>query len=527
MSRIIITFLIFQFNIGLSQIKYIIEDFEGIINEKICWEKNGLYTFGETSAEIKKHSENKNKVRLRNNFIKIRSDKKKSFGGFGKSINHYFSNLEDNDFLNFYYRKKSDEKNDTIQIEIQVNNNKIEKPKKYQVYIHLKNETEWNLTSIPLKLFKTEKHKKNNTEETLQLKGYFNQIIIKTNKPNTELDIDFLCFSNNELKNDFNIENNNERGVCLGIWTGKINKDNFTEAVNEFENGFQEFGNKKHLGIVHLFIPFFNEKDNKTENYFAIEKINEIIHKDYLPMLTLESKFDNNSIDQPNLSKIIEGKYDRIIEGLAIKLKSADGMILLRILHEFNGDWYPWSISKNKKDPQELREAFIHIVSIFKKQNVENVKFIWCPNSTSIPQEKWNLIAEAYPGDEYVDFTAMDIYNGAGQSETWQSFIKEGIATYYLLNKNFNDKPILICETASREKLKNEKGNGQTKSEWIEQMAQVLQFEMKNVKLLCWFNETDPFKIESSKASKESFYKNIIENPYFKEGVECIYDLMR
>lgn len=245
-------------------------------------------------------------------------------------------------------------------------------------------------------------------------------------------------------------------------------------------------------------------------------------------MITLENHFviTDTSIRQPNLYSITEGHFDSFFGYWANQIKEVKGTVLLRILHEFNGDWYPWCIVNNDKNPQLLAKAYRYIHNIFKENNVRNVKFIWCPNSMSIPQESWNYIMDAYPGNEYVDFVGLDVYNGAGKSVLWRSFRKEAIENYFVLTENFPAKPLFICEVASREKKSSEPASLQNKSEWIKQMSQALKSDMSKVRLLVWFNEKETFKISSSKETKNSFLEYIIKDKYFKNGTEYIFPML-
>ena len=515
----------------VSQIKFIVEDFEGLENTKDSKYKNGWYEFGKTSTHVKQHTEKINH-RLGEKYLTVLNKDKVSFGGFGKTVNHLIELRQDSDYINFYIHTFKEFRCDTLTIEILEDDNNDEQFEKdkddlWEYSYPIKKSIEWQLVSIPLNLFSSESQGGNNIFDVDHNSGRLIEINFNLQSLNGQFGIDFITFS------DLDLSKNNSKilqpgnGACLGLWAGKNSEDNFTENTKKIEQHFKNYGATKKMGIVHLFVPFFYENDEKTDNYFSVEKINNILHQDYIPMITLESRFGKVHKERSNLKKIIEGKYDPILENLANRIKKVDGMVLLRILHEFNGDWYPWSISKNNNNPEMLKAAFIHMHQIFQKENVENVKFIWCPNSTSIPQKNWNFMLEAYPGDEYVDFTGIDIYNGAGKSVCWKSFLMEGIEAYYLLNENFPNKPILICETASREKNNESEDHVQTKKEWIRQMSLSLKQEMKNVKLLCWFNETQTFPINSSKESEKSYYENIISNSYFKEGVECIYDLLR
>jgi beta-mannanase len=260
-----------------------------------------------------------------------------------------------------------------------------------------------------------------------------------------------------------------------------------------------------------------------------VERINKIIHQGYIPLITLEDHFVNSNphIKQPNLYSIVEGHFDSFFVAWAKQIKQVNGIVLLRILHEFNGDWYPWCIANNDKNSQLLIKAYRHIHDIFNSQQVSNVKFIWCPNSMSFPQEKWNFIMDAYPGNEYVDFVGLDIYNGAGKAAIWRSFRKEGIENYFILTQALPDKPLFICETASRERENYEPLSSQNKAEWIREMGKTLSSDMSKVKLLVWFNEKSTFKINTSSEAENAFSIFIWKNDYFKSGTNYFNTLLK
>jgi beta-mannanase len=257
-----------------------------------------------------------------------------------------------------------------------------------------------------------------------------------------------------------------------------------------------------------------------------VDRINKVVLAGYIPMITLEDHFVNTNAGarQPILYSIVEGHFDSFLGYWAHHIKQVKGTVLLRILHEFNGDWYPWCTVNNDRDPFLVAKAFRYIHNIFKENNVTNVKFIWCPNSLSSPQESWNFIMDAYPGDEYVDFVALDVYNGAGDGALWRSFRKEASENYFMLTQKLPNKPLLICETASRERRVGE--HGQNKGEWIRQMSEALKSDMSKFRLLAWFDEKETFKVNSSPGSKEAFNKYIVQDPYFAPGTKYMVNLL-
>lgn len=509
-----------------AQLKFIVEDFEGIADGASDLKANGIFSFGNITGSIIKEPQKETYSGER--FIKLKVEGNKDFGGWGKGLG---SNIEldvKKDYLNFYVYTND---TNTIKIELQEDDNgdhvyKKENDDSWFYFKKLDIKDSWQLISLPLNQFKDNSKSGDGIFNISYKEGKLFSLIITFTGHNNQRNylawsFDFFCFSQGKLPVRtviFAPPSADAGDFCsLGAWSKEGNTADFSDIASGFE---KNFNSEKKLGVVHFFQPFSIEKDREY-HYPSVERINKIIVQGYIPMITIEDHFvkTNPGTKQPNLYSIIEGHFDSFFSDWASQIKKVDGLVLLRILHEFNGDWYPWCIVNNDKNPELLIKAFRHIHDIFKNQDAINVKFIWCPNSTSYPQEKWNFIMSAYPGDEYVDFVGLDIYNGAGKGlPPWRSFRKEGIENYFILTQRKPDKPLLICETASRERTGTELKSSQDKAEWIKQMSEALVSDMSKVRLLTWFNEKKTYPVNSSILSKETFQHYILYNNYFKSG---------
>ena len=409
-----------------------------------------------------------NKLIQEKGFLDYIKKGKMNFGGWGKGVTLNIELDPTKDNLNFYvYQPEQMELADTIKIELQDDDNgdnsyEKESDDSWTYLQKIESKNTWQLISIPLSKFKDSNSGGDGVFNINYKQGkllcfiisFMNADHLKTNQT---WSFDFICFSEGKLPTGsglFDAPPASPDDLCnLGIWSKEGNAGNFIDIASGFENNLK-YGSEKKLGVVHFFQPFSVDGSSNNKQYPSVDKINKVIEEGYIPMITLEDHFPNANPDmkQPNLYSIVEGHFDSFFADWAKQIKQVKGTVLLRILHEFNGDWYPWCIANNDKNPQLLVKAFKHIHDIFKAQQVTNVKFIWCPNSMSFPQEKWNFIMDAYPGDEYVDFVGLDIYNGAGKSMIWRSFRKEGIENYFILTQRLANKPLFICETASRER---------------------------------------------------------------------------
>ena len=91
------------------------------------------------------------------------------------------------------------------------------------------------------------------------------------------------------------------------------------------------------------------------------------------------------------------------------------------------------------------------------------------------------------------------------------------IAAYFLLTENFSNKPFILCETSSRERLPEEKGYYPGKDAWIRQESEALKNDFSKIKLAIWFSQ-DEFEINSSIEAQSSFLKYFWMDPYFISG---------
>lgn len=539
-ATLLMHFLFFSTQTSPAQLKFIIEDFEGLSDAPSDLKENGIFTYGCMKAKVN-HDQKEEKSYSGKRCLTISREGKEEFGGWGKGLGYYVNLDKQTDYLNFYLYQPPSNDTISVKIELQEDDNEDGKYEDWAddawVYHYKIEHKDWKLVSIPVSQFK-DKNKGGDGSFNVGYKwGKLCCLILtyvnpKQEKKNQWWQYDFICFSKGALPTGatlFDAPVATPGDFCsLGAWSKEGNTADFADIAHNFESNFKKCD--KPLGIVHFFQPFAVDGGNTQNMYPSVERINKVFDEGYIPMITLEDHFVNThpGVKQPNLYSIIEGHFDSFFLAWAKEIKQVKGTVLLRILHEFNGDWYPWCIVNNDRNPELLVKAYRRIYAAFKNQEVKNVKFIWCPNSMSLPQEKWNYIMDAYPGDAYVDFVGLDIYNGAGKGNPpWRSFRKEGIENYFILTQLLPSKPLLVCETASRERKMNESSVSQNKGEWIMQMSDALKTDMSKIRLLAWFNEKESFKINTSKEAENAYMNYILKDNYFKPGKEDFLTLMK
>lgn len=201
------------------------------------------------------------------------------------------------------------------------------------------------------------------------------------------------------------------------------------------------------------------------------------------------------------LKSILSGKFDVYLESWATEISQLKERLLLRPMHEMNGDWYPWCGTVNGNKAGDYVEAWKYIYEFLgSRVPVDIVQWVWSPYSSSYPDKDENAMANYFPGDDYVDWVALDGYNwGSCQSgSSWQSFSEIFMPAYNEAIR-LSNKPVLIGETACSEK-------GGNKAAWISDAFKMTQ-GLSRIKGIVWFNtekECD-WQIDSTQAALDSF----------------------
>jgi len=237
-----------------------------------------------------------------------------------------------------------------------------------------------------------------------------------------------------------------------------------------------------------------------------------------LPLLTWESHGngpgDNRPADEAYaLGRIVAGEYDGYIDSFARDIKKTGMPLVIRLDHEMNGDWYPWSEDQAYNQPGEYVAMWRHVVDRFRAVGADKyVIWLWAPTRVdNIPHQ---TIAQYYPGDAYVDWVGMSGYQRSATS----------LATFDItfgktlgLLRALTTKPIFLAEIGATE-------SGGRKAGWITSLFDNLP---KNPDIIgfAWFNiavtsgggsdmVTNDWRIDSSGPSILAF-KQGISNPRY------------
>ena len=222
-----------------------------------------------------------------------------------------------------------------------------------------------------------------------------------------------------------------------------------------------------------------------------------------LPMISWDPVIDGRGIP---FSQIADGGYDAYIGRAAEAARRWKGRIYVRFAHEMNLSGSLFGPGHPGDSSATFVAAWRHVVSVFRHLGVRNVEWVWSPNVDCQGRCPFTVF---YPGNDWVDWVALDGYNYAsGDKVPWMQFSQIFGPSYRILTQT-SDKPVMIGETASTE-------DGGRKARWISEMGHALANRFTRVRALVWFDrvkETD-WRINSSSSSLQAF-RTLMRSPPF------------
>ncbi|MHC5796083.1 glycoside hydrolase family 26 protein [Lacisediminihabitans sp. FW035] len=251
-----------------------------------------------------------------------------------------------------------------------------------------------------------------------------------------------------------------------------------------------------------------------------------------LPILTWESRpigSANDSVDEPDytLPKIIgdpaagvPGTFDTYLHQYAKDIVAGGLPLGIRLDHEMNGVWYPWSEDNGKggsingNRPGDYVKMWQHVHDIFQEEGANSlVAWIWAPNIiNNLPasHKASTYLDSLYPGPSYVDVVGLSGYlRPAYKPDNTFSFDYSFTPSLKELRR-ITDKPILLAEIGASEV-------GGHKVAWITSLFEALaKPENQDIIGFSWFNlavtsytegelATNDWRIESRPQSLAAF----------------------
>lgn len=266
------------------------------------------------------------------------------------------------------------------------------------------------------------------------------------------------------------------------------------------------------------------------DDEFPTKVCNKLAERGIIPHLTWElywpSKKSRNTAQTgengfQGFIDVLDGKYDAYIDKFAEDAKAFNKPVLMRFLHEFNGNWYVWSGNKNGKEkggPEQVVKVWRYVVDRFNAKGAGNVKWLWTPHGPSIDMstEAWNDVSNYWPGDDYVDWIGLDGYNfypidpwgGTRPLRDFDNCFRD----LYDECAKLGDQPMMIAEFGT--------GNFQyedfDKAAWISDAFSKIKTDYPRVKIFTWFNinKEHDWRVNSSPEALSAF-KEAMKDPYY------------
>ncbi|WP_010612580.1 glycosyl hydrolase [Halococcus hamelinensis] len=232
--------------------------------------------------------------------------------------------------------------------------------------------------------------------------------------------------------------------------------------------------------------------------------------------------------------RIANGEYDGYLKTWVRRLRQwlagpdgeqgtdDDRRAYIRLAHEMNGDWYPWSPTVGNSSASSYVEMWRHVHDQFRYSGIDtaNIEWMWCVNA----EDQGSYTAEElYPGDDYVDWLSVDGYQW-GTSQDWSSWRSPEAVFGNMLGRvrNLADKPVCIAETASSSATSSGSDPAR-KDDWIRSAFEY--FDDEGVDMWCWFNEdkeTDWAMFNGRHGTERVSYDGDRVNAYtaYREGVD-------
>ena len=132
---------------------------------------------------------------------------------------------------------------------------------------------------------------------------------------------------------------------------------------------------------------------------------------------------------------VAAGKLDKEIDLLLDALEAFGRPAYLRIGYEFEGEW-------NGYEPDDFVASFKRITQRIRDRKLTNIATVWCAAGGSAGFVSTERLMSFYPGNEWVDWWAVDIFSPEEIPHPW-------LDTFYRMADQ-HKKPVMIGEATPR-----------------------------------------------------------------------------
>ena len=241
------------------------------------------------------------------------------------------------------------------------------------------------------------------------------------------------------------------------------------------------------LRILHRFQAWWG-----PDRFLGGKWLDAVAERGAVPMVTWEPwAVQGDGSAMPNqrrgiAGEIAAGQHDLYIRRWARDARAYGKPLVIRFMHEMNGDWYPWSANGYGNTPAQFRAAWRHVHTIFRLAGATNVSWVFSIDSLAAgtPTSRRTL-DHFYPGPTYVDWVGLSGFN-------WSDPRAGGILTYehvfrpsYGIIKGYG-KPVMLTEmgTATTDQ--------RTAPTWVHDVMTSTPKRFPRVKAIVWYDAAHP-----------------------------------
>ncbi len=202
--------------------------------------------------------------------------------------------------------------------------------------------------------------------------------------------------------------------IYWGAWVSDASDGHIGSysAVTTFEN---QVG--KDVSIWD-WIQLWNRPDDSNNiAEFDTAQMTECRDAGIIPMISWSPESaSSNSSDTPafnSLQDILDGTFDSYLTAWGDAAKAWNHPFFVRLMWEFTGVWsgscYPGGSGNT---PALFVQAWQYIVNKVRATGETDISWVWCPAAVG---DSESTLQSVYPGNNYVDWTATDIYAGLNE----------------------------------------------------------------------------------------------------------------
>ncbi|KKU92036.1 MAG: Beta-mannanase [Microgenomates group bacterium GW2011_GWA1_48_10] len=305
-------------------------------------------------------------------------------------------------------------------------------------------------------------------------------------------------------------------GISLGVYQPAADPFGHGTAVDQYT---KEVGRKPAFA---WFSVKWQNPNTGAYQQFDPRLLDQFRTRGIMPGLNWDaSKGSALNENQPDFSwqAINSGMHDAYITQVAKDAAAYHYPFIVRVFAEMDGNWYPWGYSVNgNTNPADFVAAWKHVVDIFRKEGATNVQFAWCwaasvLTPSRIDQYK-DVLKQLYPGDDYVDWIALDGYSNPASTKR---SLQDDFQPAYQFLKTFTHRRMAFYEVGASEDPKD----SMAKANWITQgfLTTIPQL-FPDVKMVNWFNsindrKTVNYAVDSSQNSLNA-WKQVVASPLYQ-----------